>query len=201
MPTILSGFARRSPAVAGRRRVSYSGNTLAFQAKAGSSILPTRSKTMKKVLIITGSKNDIFELSEIKKLFRKEKTDFDIKVISAHRNIKELVIQLETNKLEESKIGVILAVAHSVANLPAIVAGYLKNTKIPVLGVGLTKTSADSLESLFSVISIPKGIPLMNTGINKVGLYNAALCCIKLLKPWSPEYNVVFCLMSKQKTP
>ena len=157
--------------------------TTGFQPVNRGSIPLTRSKIMKKVLIIAGSKNDIPELSEIKKLFRKEKVGFDIKIISAHRNIKELVRQLEINKLQKSKTGVILAVAHSVANLPAIIAGYLKNTDIPVLGVGLTKTSADSLESLFSVISIPKGIPLMNTGINKAGLYNAALCCIKLLKP------------------
>lgn len=139
---------------------------------------------MSQILIVAGSKNDIGRLSEVEKIFRKNKIKYKIEVISAHRNIKDLVKKLEPKLLAKNKISVILAVAHSVSNLPAIIAGHLKDTPVSVVGVGLTKTDADTLESLFSVISIPKGIPLVNTGINEVGLYNAALYCLKLLEIW-----------------
>ena len=129
-----------------------------------------------------GSKNDLVYLREVKRLFKKSKISFEIEIISAHRNIKELVFKLSPQKLETRKVGAILAIAHSVSNLPAIIAGYTKDGPIPVIGVGITKTESDTLESLFSVLSIPKGIPLVNTGVNEVGLYNAALFCIKLLK-------------------
>jgi 5-(carboxyamino)imidazole ribonucleotide mutase len=137
---------------------------------------------MKKLLIVVGSKNDLIHLSESKKLLTKAKIQFDIEILSAHRNIKTLVEKLDPKKLEKESIGVILAIAHSVSNLPAIIAGYTKDTSIPVIGVGITKTESDTLESLFSVLSIPKGIPLVNTGVNEVGLHNATLFCIKILQ-------------------
>jgi 5-(carboxyamino)imidazole ribonucleotide mutase len=137
---------------------------------------------MKKVLFVVGSKNDIPLLLESKKLFKKEKIDFDIKVISCHRNIKSLVEELDLKKIEKENIGVILSIAHSVANLPAIIAGYLKESSIQVIGIGYPKTDLDKLASLLSVVSIPKGVPLLNAGIGDVGLYNATLCCVKILK-------------------
>src|SRR3989344_5284905 len=137
---------------------------------------------MNKILIVVGSKNDISRLSDVEKIFKDNKIKYKIEVISAHRNIRDLVKKLQPKLLVKFKIGVIFAVAHSVSNLPAIIAGYLKDDPIPVIGVGLTKTDTDTLESLLSVISIPKGIPLANTGINEIGLHNAALYCLKLIK-------------------
>lgn len=137
---------------------------------------------MKKLLIVVGSKNDLPLLSETKKLLKREKINFEIKIISAHRDIKKLVEELDSHKLEKENVGVVLSIAHSVANLPAIIAGYLKETSIQVIGVGFPKTGIDSLSSLLSVISIPKGIPLLNSGIGEVGLHNGALCCIRILK-------------------
>src|SRR3989344_5711178 len=137
---------------------------------------------MKKLLIVVGSKNDIPLFSESKKILKKEKINFDIKVISCHRNVKNLVDELSNSKLEKENVGVILSIAHSVANLPAIIAGYTKENLIQVIGVGFPKTDIDSLSSLLSIISVPKGVPLLNTGIGEIGLHNAILCCIKLLK-------------------
>jgi len=136
---------------------------------------------MKKLLIVVGSKNDISHLSEAIKLFKKSKIDFQTKVISAHRNIETLVKELEPKKLEKNNVKVVFAVAHSVSNLPAIIAGYLKDTNISVVGVGLTKSDSDTIASTLSVLSIPTGIPLANFGVNQTGLHNAALFCIKLL--------------------
>lgn len=136
---------------------------------------------MKKLLIVVGSKSDCSLLTEAKKTLKKEKITFEIKVISCHRNVKGLVEELEPSKLEREHVGVILAVAHSVANLPAIIAGYVKESSIQVIGVGYPKSDIDSLSSLLSVISIPKGVPLLNSGIGEVGLQNAVLSCVKFL--------------------
>ena len=137
---------------------------------------------MKKLLIVTGSRNDIKYLDEATKLLKKSKVKFEIEVISAHRDIKDLVKKIEPKNLEKRNITTILAIAHSVSNLPAIIAGYLKDTPIIVVGVGLTKSNTDTTASLLSVLSIPKGIPLVNAGVNEKGLYNAVLFCIKTLK-------------------
>ncbi|MBI2409951.1 AIR carboxylase family protein [Candidatus Kaiserbacteria bacterium] len=137
---------------------------------------------MKKLLIVTGSKHDLPLLAEIKRLLKQERILFEIKIISCHRDIKGLVTELDPKKLDKENIGAVLAIAHSVANLPAIVAGYLKESPITVIGVGVPKTETDKFSSLLSVVSVPKGVPLLNAGIGEVGLHNAALCCAKLLK-------------------
>ncbi len=138
-----------------------------------------------KLLIVIGSKSDLPLLVESKKLLRESKIKFEIKVISSHRNLKDLIEQLNPIYLEKEHIGVVLAIAHSVANLPAIIAGYLKDTRISVIGVGNTKSEVGALESLLSVISIPKGVPMLNSGIGEIGIYNATLSCIKILKGYN----------------
>ncbi len=137
---------------------------------------------MKKLLIVVGSKSNFELLTEAKSLLKKSKVNFEIKVISCHRNVKELVTELDPTVLQKEGVAVILAIAHSVSNLPAIIAGYLKDTPVHVIGVGYPKSDIDSLESLLSVLAIPTGVPLLNCGIGKVGLHNATLSCIKILK-------------------
>ena len=137
---------------------------------------------MKKLLFVAGSKNDLPHLKEAQKLLKDARVAHKTIVVSAHRDIRALVDELAPAKLATQGIGVVIAVAHSVANLPAITAGYLKESDISVIGVGLTTSDTGSLESLLSTVSIPRGIPLMNCGINEVGLHNAALCAIKILR-------------------
>lgn len=133
----------------------------------------------KKILIITGSKNDFPHLSEMVNIFRQLEIDFFVRTISCHRNLKELVLYLD--QINEEEIGVIIGVSHSVSNLPAIIAGYIKNKTIPVIGVGLGDTKLNGLDSLLSVNSIPKNVPLLNTGIGQVGLYNAVISAARIL--------------------
>lgn len=137
---------------------------------------------MKRLLIVLGSKSDLPFLADAKRLFQKSHIEYEIKIISAHRNIRKIVEVFDLNSLGGKKIAVVLAVAHSVANLPAIIAGYLKSSPIHVIGVGNVKNDSDVIESLLSVISIPAGVPLLNSGVGKVGLHNAALACIKILQ-------------------
>ncbi len=67
------------------------------------------------------------------------------------------------------------------ANLPAIVAGYLKESAVPVIGVGLSGGRMGGADSLLSIATIPRKVPLLNAGIDEVGLYNAALVSLNIL--------------------
>ena len=137
---------------------------------------------MKRLLIVVDSKNDLTSLTEARRMLRAKHIKSEVLIISSHRNIKQLVDQLNPNDLKRKRVGVVLAIAHSVANLPAIIAGLLKDEPIVVIGVGNVRKEVDTIESLLSVISIPIGIPILNCGIGKVGIHNAILSCIKILQ-------------------
>lgn len=133
------------------------------------------------IRIIIGSKNDEKHLDELKKIFKMFCINYRIHVFSCHRNLKELTIFLDKIRSGDEKAEVIIAVANSVANLPAIIAGYLKKSAIPVIGVGLSGQRINGIDSLLSIATIPRRVPLLNTGIDEVGIYNATLACLNLL--------------------
>ncbi len=118
------------------------------------------------------------KLAEMKKLFKQFGIGYTVEIISSHRNLGKLIKFLDKAK---NKYHVIIGVATSVANLPAIIAGYVKNAPIVVIGVGISKKNLGGIDSLLSVNSIPKGIPILNSGIDEAGLINAGLTAIKIL--------------------
>lgn len=131
------------------------------------------------LLIITGSKHDLPRLSEVINVLKTLKISYDVRVVSCHRNLRQLTKLL--NNLQPLDYEIILAVARSVANLPAVIAGYLKSKIIPVIGVGLSDKKFNGIDSLLSINTIPKGVPLLNTGLDEIGLYNACLAIAMLL--------------------
>lgn len=133
------------------------------------------------IRIIIGSKNDQKSLNELKKIFKSFRIDFRIHVFSCHRSLKELMVFLDKIRSGDEKAEVIITMANSAANLPAIIAGYLKESAIPVIGVGLSGRRMKGIDSLLSVAAIPRRVPLLNTGIDEIGVYNAALACLNIL--------------------
>jgi len=132
-----------------------------------------------KLLIITASASDFPLLSELKGLLRESEIKFKTATISCHRDLDKLPAFIEDVKRKNYEV--VIAVANSVSNLPAIIGGGLKNTGIMVIGVGLGNKGLNGIDSLLSVNTIPKGVPMANTGIGEVGLYNAGLIAIKLI--------------------
>lgn len=133
------------------------------------------------VRIILGSKNDWKYLNEAENIFKELRLPYKIHVYSCHRNLKQLTDFLGTIKSKKNKTDVIIAIANSVANLPAVVAGYLRESAIPVIGVGLSGGRMNGMDSLLSVATIPRRVPLLHTGIDEVGIYNATLATLNLL--------------------
>ena len=132
------------------------------------------------ILVIVGSQSDIPRLEDLIKMFKEAKLGSDIAVASCHRGLDELYALLQD--IKGDKYRAVIAVANSVSNMPAIVAGYLKDSKTVVVGVGLDDKGMHGIDSLLSINTIPKGVPLVTTGIGSTGIHNAGLFVCKLFK-------------------
>lgn len=135
---------------------------------------------MAPILIVCGGESDLVYLAEIKKLFVDLGISFQIDIISCHRNLNELVEYFCSEEIKMHGPKVIIALANSVSNLPAVIAGLLKETLIQIIGVGISK-NLNGLDSLVSVNTIPKGVPVVNTGIGEVGVYNAGIVAARVI--------------------
>jgi 5-(carboxyamino)imidazole ribonucleotide mutase len=135
---------------------------------------------MNNVLILVGSKSDIQNLKDLEQQLAHSKISYDIEVASCHRDLDKLYRLL--TEIKDGRYRAIIAIANSVSNMPAIVASYLKDSKTMVVGVGLDDKGMSGIDSLLSINTIPKGVPLVTTGIGRVGLHNAGMFVAKLFR-------------------
>lgn len=100
--------------------------------------------------------------------------DYEMRVISAHRTPMEAI---EYGKsAEERGIEVIIAIAGKAAHLGGVLAAV---TPIPVIGLPVKSSTMDGIDSLLSVVQMPKGVPVATVAIN--GGENAGLLAIQIL--------------------
>jgi 5-(carboxyamino)imidazole ribonucleotide mutase len=130
---------------------------------------------MKDVLFIIGSESDRKSVEPGLELLSEKGITFELKVISAHRNLEELVAFL---KQEESGYRVVIAAAGLSAALPGVVASLVK---LPVIGVPLVSGSLSGIDALLSVLQLPKGVPVATMGIGSQGVLNAVLLAERIL--------------------
>ncbi len=129
-----------------------------------------------KIAIIFGSKNDIDKLDEVFKMFKKLKLPFSLDVISAHRHPDKL--RDVCKGMEKDGVEVVIAGAGMAAALPGFVASYVD---IPVIGVAMKGGLSDGLDALYSMVSIPKGIGLVSSGVGKAALINAMIVALEII--------------------
>ena len=127
-------------------------------------------KSNKKVSIVMGSQSDFKTMKFCKKILEKLKIKHEIKIISAHRT-PDRMFQF-AKKAEKSNVAVIIAGAGGSAHLPGMIASL---TSIPVIGVPIESKKLKGLDSLLSIVQMPKGIPVGTVAIGKDGAINAAL--------------------------
>jgi phosphoribosylaminoimidazole carboxylase PurE protein len=132
---------------------------------------------MKDVLFLIGSESDADAVEPGLQLLSEKGMSFELKVMSAHRNLKEMVSFLEQ---EESGYRVIIAAAGLSAALPGVVASLVK---LPVIGVPLVAGSLSGIDALLSILQLPRGVPVATMGIGKQGVLNAVLLAERILKP------------------
>ena len=129
-----------------------------------------------KVSIIMGSQSDYSTMRYCEKVLKLLKINFEKKIISAHRTPK---IMFEyARSAEKNNISVIIAGAGGSAHLPGMVAAI---SKIPVIGVPIESKKLKGIDSLLSIVQMPKGIPVGTVAIGKDGAINAALFAASII--------------------
>jgi|TARA_B100001540_G_scaffold128792_1_gene114870 5-(carboxyamino)imidazole ribonucleotide mutase len=134
------------------------------------------AKKFKKVSIIMGSQSDYKTMRFCIKILRILKINFESKIISAHRTPKRMFEYASNAK--KNNIQVIVAGAGGSAHLPGMVAAL---TTIPVIGVPIESKKLKGLDSLLSIVQMPKGIPVGTVAIGKDGAINAALLAASII--------------------
>ena len=129
-----------------------------------------------KVAVIMGSQSDYKTMQFCTKILKKMAIKFETKIISAHRTPKRMYEF--ANKAIKNNIGVIIAGAGGSAHLPGMIASL---TSIPVLGVPIESKKLKGLDSLLSIVQMPKGIPVGTLAIGENGAVNAALLAASII--------------------
>ena len=136
--------------------------------------MPQKNKPL--VSIIMGSQSDYSTMRYAEKVLKGLKIRFEIKIVSAHRTPKRLFnFALSA---EKNNISVIIAGAGGSAHLPGMVAAI---SPIPVIGVPIESKKLKGLDSLLSIVQMPKGIPVGSVAIGKDGAINAGLYAASIL--------------------
>ena len=130
---------------------------------------------MSKVGIVMGSDSDLSVMKAAMETLEKFGIEYDVTVISAHRMPD---IFFEYAKAAESKYDVLIAGAGGAAHLPGTAAAV---TPIPVIGVPIHTKSLGGVDSLYSIVQMPGGVPVATMAIGEAGATNAALFALRLL--------------------
>ncbi|MGC8777540.1 MAG: 5-(carboxyamino)imidazole ribonucleotide mutase [Candidatus Caldatribacteriaceae bacterium] len=130
--------------------------------------------------IIMGSDSDLEVMKEAGFVLEELKVDYEITVVSAHRT-PERMFQY-AREAESRGLEVIIAGAGGAAHLPGMVASL---TVLPVIGVPVRSSALQGLDSLFSIVQMPPGIPVATVAIN--GAKNAGILAAEILGIKFPE--------------
>lgn len=124
--------------------------------------------------IIMGSDSDLSVMSKAAEMLDKLGVEYELTVVSAHRTPDRLYNYAKT--AEERGIKVIIAGAGGAAHLPGMAAAM---TVLPVIGVPVQTKALGGVDSLYSIVQMPPGIPVATVAIN--GALNAGLLAAKML--------------------
>jgi 5-(carboxyamino)imidazole ribonucleotide mutase len=129
---------------------------------------------MKKVAVILGSDSDLPTMTDCLKVFEDFGIDYEITFSSAHRS-PALTIK-NVDKFYKQGVKVIIAAAGLAAHLAGVIAAHFP---LPVIGVPLKGGALNGVDSLYSVVQMPPGIPVATVGID--GAKNAGLLALQIL--------------------
>ena len=126
------------------------------------------------VEIVMGSDSDMPVMKKAADTLKKLGIDFEMNIISAHRQVDRFVEYARSAK--DRGVKVIIAGAGMAAHLPGMMAAIFP---LPVIGVPMHTTSLGGRDSLYSIVQMPSGIPVATVAIG--GAVNAALLAAKIL--------------------
>jgi 5-(carboxyamino)imidazole ribonucleotide mutase len=126
--------------------------------------------------IVMGSKSDYETLLPGIEILRALEIPYEARVLSAHRTPDQLAEYVSTAKARGLRV--LIGAAGGAAHLAGVMAS---KTLLPVLGVPIAATPLNGLDSLLSIVQMPKGIPVGTLAIGKPGAADAALLAAEIL--------------------
>jgi len=124
--------------------------------------------------IIMGSSSDFDVMEAAAEILTRFNVSYEIRVVSAHRTPEVMVGYARTAR--ERGVQVIIAGAGGAAHLPGMVASL---TTLPVIGVPVAQARLDGMDSLLSIVQMPRGVPVATVAINNAT--NAGLLALRIL--------------------
>jgi 5-(carboxyamino)imidazole ribonucleotide mutase len=126
--------------------------------------------------VVMGSRNDFAVMQRAVEVLREFGVEHEVRVVSAHRT-PDLLFEYANSAVERG-LRVIIAGAGGAAHLPGMIAA---KTVVPVLGVPIPATALQGMDSLLSIVQMPKGVPVGTLAIGAAGAMNAGLLAIAML--------------------
>ena len=140
-------------------------------------------KNKNKVAIVMGSQSDYLIMKDSEKILRLLKIKFETKIISAHRTPNRMLDFAKS--ASKSDFAVIIAGAGGSAHLPGMIASM---STLPVIGVPIETKKLKGLDSLLSIVQMPKGVPVATVAID--GAFNAGLLAASIIASFDAEANL-----------
>ena len=128
------------------------------------------------VAIIVGSSSDLSLAKETINVLKKFEVSYSLDIASAHRT-EEYLKQCVEGAISTG-VKVFIAIAGMAAALPGVIASH---TILPVVGVPLDGKNLLGLDSLFSIVQMPKGVPVATVALGKTGAINAAILAVQII--------------------
>ena len=128
------------------------------------------------IALLMGSSSDWETLRHAAEILDRFQIDYDKRVVSAHRMPDDMFAYAES--AQARGLRAIIAGAGGAAHLPGMLAA---KTTVPVLGVPVPSKQLSGVDSLYSIVQMPKGIPVATFAIGPAGAANAALFAVAML--------------------
>ena len=129
-----------------------------------------------RIAVILGSDSDLPAMEEGLKVLKDFKVLFELKIMSAHRSPG--LVHDFAKSAEKKGIKVVIAAAGGAAHLAGVIASL---TRLPVIGVPMETSSLNGMDSLFSTVQMPYGVPVATMAIGKSGARNASIFALQIL--------------------
>lgn len=126
--------------------------------------------------IILGSKSDLPLMESCVKVLEDFGLAHEVKVCSAHRNPRGVMEWASSAR--ERGLKVVIAAAGGAAHLPGVVAAW---TDLPVIGVPVPTQHLGGVDSLYSIVQMPAGVPVATVAIGEAGAKNAAWLAARII--------------------
>ncbi|KAJ9361786.1 hypothetical protein DTO280E4_3619 [Paecilomyces variotii] len=144
---------------------------------------PLKSHPLPLVSVLMGSDSDLPSIRDAARILDQFKVPFETRIVSAHRT--PTLMNDFCKEAASRGVRVIIAGAGGAAHLPGMIAS---ESNLPIIGVPVKGPTLDGVDSLHSIVQMPRGVPVATVGINNST--NAALLAIRILAITDPKYAI-----------